>query len=59
MLMTQKEIEGLMAQVNKAFETDRNRIADLEVLVKDLNEKYQELDSDTMKKATVRKTAAK
>lgn len=48
-----------MAQVNKAFETDRNRIADLEVLVKDLNEKYQELDSDTMKKATVRKTAAK
>lgn len=59
MLMTQREIEGLMAQVNKAFETDRNRIADLEVLVKDLNEKYQELDSDTMKKATVRKTAAK
>jgi hypothetical protein len=59
MLMTQREIEGLMAQVNKAFETDRNRIADLEVLVKDLHEKYQELDSDTMKKATVRKTAAK
>lgn len=59
MLMTQREIEGLMAQVNKAFETDRNRIADLEVLVKDLNEKYQELDSGTMKKATVRKTEAK